>query len=215
MMDLFSAEEPCPLDSRRTPRELYVKLFIVNFTVLFSYAHLCHLYRERWMFLHTILAFLSPIGATVLLFLPTFAFVINLAMSVTLSDIKIAALILFRDTRLASISVYVESILMDSHKDDTRRSLSKWSYLRRKVRMSVIPCALISQSAMSIWLFSRRAHRKADAFYDHRVLQLAILGMYTNVKILTHVILEGRLKSHLSRAQLGVLSYPEGNCIVL
>ena len=51
-------EEACPYDQRRLPRELYVKLFVVHFTVLGVYAHLLHLRRERGRLLFYIIALL-------------------------------------------------------------------------------------------------------------------------------------------------------------
>lgn len=63
---------------------------------------------------------------------------------------------------------------------------------KKVVRALLVPLALLSQSTASIWLYVRRVNRGSDELYDHRVLQLALLGLSVSVKTIIHVLFEPR-----------------------
>lgn len=63
------------------------------------------------------------------------------------------------------------------------------------VRCVVVQLALLVQCVTSIWLFARRVQRGSDALYDHRILQLAILGLSVSVMSILHIILRPQYPS--------------------
>ena len=58
------------------------------------------------------------------------------------------------------------------------------------VRRMIVQLALLTQCIMSIWLFARRVQHGSDALYDHRILQLAILGTSTAIMTMVHMLFE-------------------------
>ena len=59
--------ERCPWDERRLPREMYVKLFVVHFTIIGAYAHLLHLLREPRRIFSFVLMLACPIAGVALI----------------------------------------------------------------------------------------------------------------------------------------------------
>ncbi|PVH81701.1 hypothetical protein DL98DRAFT_531038 [Cadophora sp. DSE1049] len=59
-MSTTPAEDLCPLDGRRTSKELYIKLLVVHFTVLTAYCHLLSLRNERVFSWRPLYFFLTP-----------------------------------------------------------------------------------------------------------------------------------------------------------
>ncbi|KAG8526593.1 uncharacterized protein KY384_008794 [Bacidia gigantensis] len=58
------------------------------------------------------------------------------------------------------------------------------------VRSVIIQLALLSQSATSIWLFFRRVSHGSDALYDHRLLQLSILGACVSLMNIVSIVIQ-------------------------
>ena len=176
MDSLQDQEILCPLEDRRTPRELYVKLFVVNFTVLAAYIHLLRLRRDKFPLFYVFLAILTPIGSTALLLLPCCVLLFQLVFGYRLRYIKRSANLLFgtlqhsNETSTPNTDERVASYSASSSIDN-----NAWKTARRLL----LPLALLSQSIASIWLFHRRVQRNAAVLYDHRILQLAVLGLST------------------------------------
>ena len=59
----------------------------------------------------------------------------------------------------------------------------------------MLQLALLAQCITSIWLFAWRAQHGSDALYDHRILQLAILGLATSTMSILHIVLRPRYPS--------------------
>ena len=167
-----TGEVPCPLEGRRTPRELYVKLCVVHFTVLTAYAHLMHLRREPRAWLTYPLMLISPLGG-----------VMSLAV-LPLAALAIQAIRFRFDGAILAQSVGVLFGRIEPHHDSQPapalpQATSKWppklSY--KVLRRVALLLALLAQCLASVWLFARRVARGSDAQYDYRVLQLAALGI--------------------------------------
>ena len=173
----FSEKESCPLNPRRMPPELYVKLFVVNFTVLAAYIHLLHLRRDSLPIVKTVLAFCCPLGSTAFIVISILALLIQV--------------VIYRDwdeAIITSAAILYGNIKSDVENDDDTQSCSKLSLVKlllRKIGRCLLPLALFSQCVTSILLFTRRVEHEADILYDHMILQLAILGV--TVAILTTI----------------------------
>ncbi|KAG8527126.1 uncharacterized protein KY384_008555 [Bacidia gigantensis] len=62
------------------------------------------------------------------------------------------------------------------------------------------PLALLSQCITSVWLFHRRVTRGGDALYDHRILQLALLGLCVSMMTIFQLIFRPRFPLQADRA---------------
>ena len=175
------APELCPLDARRLPREMYVKLFVVHFTVIGSYAHLRYTRGEphaRWPY---VLMIGCPLAGTALVTVPAIALCIQ---AIICSGDRVALrqsanMLLGRRPNDHPEAVGLEPRLAVSFPNPSERL--------RALFMSVL---LLSQCMTSIWLFSRRAYRESDTLYDHRILQLAILGLSVSIMSAIQVLLQ-------------------------
>ena len=65
--------------------------------------------------------------------------------------------------------------------------------------MQLVP---FSQSILSIWLYNRRVHRGQATLYDHRILQLAILGLCASLMSIGHLLTNPQCPSELPRLDL-------------
>lgn len=155
----------CPTEGRRTPRELYAKLFIVNFAVLYSYAHLLHKRREPYVVSRVIICFFWPATAIWQLLLPLLGVVIE-AVRTKGSRVQIKQAIAI------TLGTYAQP---EEH----------YNVLGDRVQEAVEPvigdlftgALLLVQSITSIWLFRRRHLYNAVMLYDMRILHLALAGL--------------------------------------
>ena len=67
----------CPWNERRLPREMYVKLFVVHFTVMGAYMHLLHLRRDPRGLACFLLMLVSPIAGSMLILMPLLALIVQ------------------------------------------------------------------------------------------------------------------------------------------
>ena len=59
-----------------------------------------------------------------------------------------------------------------------------------------------TQGILSIWLYIRRVHRGQAALYDHRILQLAILGLCASLMSMVHLLTNPQCLSEFPRLDL-------------
>ena len=181
----FPAGALCPWDERRLPREMYVKLFVVHFTVIGSYAHLMHLRREPRYFGSYLLMIACPIAGVALLVSPVIILSIQL-------------LVCRGDRNLLKQSA---GILIGRVMDPERNAIHAATvhgppeFSSKLIRGIVVQLALLAQCIISIWLFARRAHHGSVALYDYRILQLSILGLSTSTMSIVHIFLRPQYPS--------------------
>ena len=176
----------CPMDERRMPRELYVKLTIVNITVLSAYGHLLNIRKEGGVIIHTLVAMLCPLGIIWRLLFPTIVLATRALIHYKSKSSKVA-----REACLRDFS------LLFGRMSDAASGTPQDEYLvwppkspLKVVRRLMLQFILLAQCIASIYLFRRRVIRDADVLYDHRILHLAICGvctvMLTIIDILFH-----------------------------
>ena len=171
--------ELCRWSERRLPREMYIKLFIVHFTVIGAYAHLMHLRREPRYVFSLLLMLACPIAGVVLLVWPLIALLVQII--ICRSD---------RTFLNQSIGILIGRVVKDEDTDIQEAAIHWPPEISLKLIRRVIPqLALLAQCTTSIWLFSRRVQHGSDALYDHRIFQLAILGLSTSTMSILHIIL--------------------------
>lgn len=76
MMD-SSPPDLCPLEGRRTSRQLLTKLCIVNFAVLFAYTLLLKSRKEKYLNLKVVICFIWPLVAVWRVVLPVLGLFID------------------------------------------------------------------------------------------------------------------------------------------
>ncbi len=144
-MDLIE-RELCPWSERRLPREMYIKLFVVHFTVIGSYAHLMHLRRERRYIFSLLLILACPIAGMALLVSPLTALLVQ--MIICRGD---------RTILNQSIGILIGRAVKDEDTDKQETGLHWPPEISFKlIRRIVVQLALLAQCIASIWLFSRR-----------------------------------------------------------
>lgn len=183
------ATDLCPWDQRRLPREMYVKLFVVLFTVIGAFAHLRHLRREpsRWPLVYIVII-ANPIAGMGLILLP----LILLPFQAILCRGDRTAL---RDSACVLLGSRSEAPSLEDSNTQEGPSLT-WPKLSKGLATKMIlQLALMTQCITSIWLFSRRVKHGSDALYDHRILQLALLGLSVSVMSIIHLICQPRYPS--------------------
>ena len=172
---------PCPLNDRRTPRELYVKIFVVNFMVLAAYGHLIQRRKDKFINIRVLLALISPAGGAIMLLITLLALLIQIPLCRNIHEIKKSANLL-----LGPAPSPWPVVSNRPPNQDVALPSVVWERLKR----ILIPTAVSTQSITSIWLFKRRVHRDADHLYDHRILQLALLGTVTGLSTMLHEALQ-------------------------
>ena len=179
-MDLLTRDDdvPCPAEGRRTPRELYVKLFVVNFTVLATYGHLLRMRSDHWYPMRLLLAFLSPIGVAFELILHCRLLVVQILACRNVDEVKKSALLLFGT--------------IGPHRETSESIDSVWMNILRKRFRFIMSLAILSQCITSLWLFSGRVTRSTDALYDHRIFGLAVLDLVAACAVMLHDALQPR-----------------------
>ena len=193
--------ELCPWGERRLPREMYIKLFVVHFTVIGTHAHLMHLRREPRYIFSVLLMLACPIAGVALLILPLIALLIQ-------------TIVRHGDRAILnqSIGILIGGMVRDEDTDAHEAGVN-WppEFSSKLIRRVMLQLAILAQCITSIWLFARRVHHGSDALYDHRILQLAILGLSTSTMSLIHMILRPRYPSlrfqHHCPAELRYLVY--------
>ena len=188
--------EPC--SDRRTSRDLYIKLFLLHFIIIGAFVHLRRLRGEAkprlWIY---ILAVICPLTATLLLILPMLVFMFQ-ALNAWRSEPNIsgvkerlretAAVLFGRIESTHSSDTLPATSLQDQGKNEkfgaeTRSGMNRNQRRRFGVLFSF---ALFAQCATSIWLFDRRVALDVDTLFDHRIFELAILGVAVAVSIFIH-----------------------------
>lgn len=167
---------------------MYVKLFVVHFTIIGAFAHLRHLRRESSWPLVYIGIIANPIAGMGLILL----LLILLLFQAILCHGDRTAL---RDSTC---------ILLGSGSQDADSEYSippegpslTWPKLSKDLATKMIlQLALMTQCITSIWLFSRRVKHYSDALYDDKVLQLALLGLSVSVMSIIHLICQPQYPS--------------------
>ena len=214
--------ELCPMDKRRMPTEMYVKLFVVYFTTIGAYAHLLHIRREPRGIRSYLLMIAAPITGTAFIILPMLGLAIQaLWFRGDYETLKLSAGILIgqlpRDGyrpigasngALRSETQQDSSLRetpnaegqLDNFLDEAPRTEAQDdSHYEESSRLSLtilgrilFHLEVLSQRITSLYLFARRAQRGSDALYDHRILQLALLGLSVSAMSVIQLILKPR-----------------------
>ena len=182
----------CPWDERRLPREMCVKMFIVHFAAIGAYGHLMHLRRERRGPFIYLLMILCPVAGAGLVLVPLIALMLQAILhrgdKATLR--YSCALLLGRlpeNTVKGESGHLPQNEIQDERGENRRERLLRRPEIKVKLvwtlLMQLVP---FSQSILSIWLYNRRVHRGQAALYDHRILQLAILGLCASLMSIGH-----------------------------
>ena len=180
--------ELCPWNERRLPREMYVKFFVVNFVAIGAFAHLMHLRRERRQLATYLFMFGLPFTGSALLIGPLIVILVQIV--VCRANSKMVG------QSLAILIGRLPAVTGDEH-DEGSEGYFSWppKISRQTVRGLAVQAAVLSQSVMSIWLFARRVRHGSDALYDHRILQLAILGSSASLMSIIHLLFRPRYPS--------------------
>ena len=172
----------CPLDNRRSSREVYLRFFVVNFTTLSFYLHFVRRRDGTYLAGNPLLFVLAPLNLV---------FRYTLGVLGILSVFCLHILINFlrqshrdsvsRDTFLttplnwlfgkARIHDYSAVPTSESEEDESSRPLS--GYIGRLV----VNCVFITQCAGSIFLYIRRRRRSAVTQLDEKVFGAALGGL--------------------------------------
>lgn len=177
----------CPWDSRRLPREMYVKLFVVHFEVIGAFGHLQHLRREqRGPFIYLLIIMCPLVGAALVL-VPLIAL--------------IAQAIIYRgDREILKISLAILIGKLPSPEGKIGRDHSVFRHPKLSTRVFwtfILQLVPFIQSILSLWLFIRRIEHDSAAVYDDRIAQLAILGLSASLMSLIHLSLNPQCPSIL------------------
>ena len=169
------------------PNELYIKYFVVNFTVVGAYAHLMHLRHERRE-LSFLLILALPIAGAALVAVPMIALFAQIVICA--GDGEMLS---------QSVGILIGRIRDEqpAHSDNENDEIFTWppKISTELIRNLLVQAAILTQSIMSVWLFARRVKHDADALYDHRILQLAVLGICASAMSIVHIILRPRCPS--------------------
>ena len=191
-----SLPDLCPWNDRRLPREMYVKLFVVTFTVLGSFAHLMHLRRESRDLFTYVLLFFVPIAGSSLIVIPIIGLLVQVFVCAgDKSMIK------------SSLGILIGAVRNEDEQSNNENSQDfNWppKYSSRMARALLVQAALLSQCITSVWLFTRRVRHASDALYDRHILQSAILGICTSAMSIVHLILEPQYPSRECIERLSV-----------
>lgn len=198
----------CPWDERRLPREMYVKLFVVHFAAIGAYGHLMHLRRERRGSFIYLLMILCPVAGAGLVLVPLIALMIQAILHrKDKATLRYSAALLLG--RLPESTVKGESGRLPQNEIQDERGENQTDRLfcppeinARLVWTLVVQLMPFSQSILSIWLYSRRVHRGQAALYDHRILQLAILGLCASLMSIVHLLTNPQCLSESPRLDL-------------
>lgn len=166
----------CPVEGRRTPRELCAKLFIVNFGVLYAYVHLLHKRREPYIAWRVLICFFWPVTALWQMIVPVLGIVVE------------AVLRGFDKDRLEQALAITLGSYPESDERFTEQGLEVVGRPESVTGDVVSGAVLVTQSITSIWLYHRRQVRDAVMLYDKRILHLALTGIGVGVLLLSRVL---------------------------
>ena len=156
------SHDPCPWGERRTHRELYVKLFVVYFTIIGAWAHLMHLRREPRGIASFLLILICPVGGVALLVVPLLALTIQIVVCRGNSnDLK------------QSVGMLLGRLVPEHEADGAVpvEPVIQWPRpSSRLLGQLLVQFALLSQSVTLIWLFARLIQHGSDALYDYQIL---------------------------------------------
>lgn len=161
----------CSISGRRTARELYVKLFVVDFIVLFAYYRLLSARRESFIPARLAICFLWPTVVVWQVMLPMIA-------------IPTEALLGLGDLRRTKRAVAVTLGALPEHETDlSSHSTNSDQASKNDIQISDIieSLLLLTQSSFTIWLFYRRQLRNGVIAYDRLLLLLSVAAMCIGV----------------------------------
>lgn len=183
----------CPWDSRRLPREMYTKLFVVHFVVIGAYGHLQHLRRERRGLFIYLLMIICPLAGAALVLLPLIALV--------------AQTIIYRgDREILKNSLAVLIGALPRAEGELGRDHSVFRSPKISTRFFwtfVLQLVPFIQSILSLWLYVRRTKNDSAALYDDRIAQLAVLGMCASLMSIIHLSINPQCPSSLPSSERG------------
>ena len=176
----------CPLDNRRSSKELWVKLFVVHLTTIGAFCHILSVRREpiiSWKLAFFILVPYS-IFAYHILFLATILFAfghlfVDVILSKPSDEIKDS---LWRAPRWLFGKVPDEAEvgyeMLPSTEQvpvPTPERQSRW----KKVGRILLACSFLAQCIGTTVLYARRRSHHAVTFADQRVFELGCTGIIT------------------------------------
>lgn len=193
------ATDRCPWNERRLPREMFIKLLVVHFIVIGAFAYLRHLRRESSWPLVYIVIIANPIAGMALILIPLillpYQAILCRGNRTALRDSVCILLGSIWDS--ACILPLSRSENGNSEDSNTNEGPSlTWPKLSKDLATKIIvQLTLTTHCIASIWLFSRRVEHDSDALYDHRILQLALLGLSASVMSMVHLICQPQYPS--------------------
>ena len=176
----------CPLDNRRSSKELWVKLFVVHLTTIGTFCHILSVRREpiiSWKLVFFVLVPYS-IFAYHILFLATVLFAfghlfVNIILSKPSDEMKDS---LWRAPRWLFGKIPDEAEVgyemlpsTEQAPTPTPERQSRW----KKVGRILLACSFLAQCIGTAALYTRRRSHHAVTFADQRVFELGCTGIIT------------------------------------
>ncbi|KAG4440437.1 hypothetical protein IFR05_004081 [Cadophora sp. M221] len=206
----------CPIDRRRTSKELYIKLLVVHFTVITAYCHLLSIRSERVLSWRPINFFITPLSIIVQhvagLAVIAIAYgcsvlrkkIGNLQLNIQPIDSPFVWLLGNASGMAPQGPIY--SALPSSNQPDTNVGSQGDERITKIVGRTLVAAAFEAQCIGAIILYHRRRQRGAVTHLDQRIFELAcggvIIGVLTLGTIMQLPIFRQSLPPYRSRSML-------------
>lgn len=162
----------CPLDNRRTSKEMYIKLVAVTAPTFAAYCHFLVKRKEEFLIPRAVVFLLSPLS-------PVVRFVVPALLAIPAS----AVIGEFKWDTIGSWLSWIWGFKTPEHAPPQRPTKTRANaFETRNARLIsggrvLLLVLFIAQCIMSITLFVRRAERGAAGLVDLRVFYLAVGGL--------------------------------------
>jgi len=190
----------CPLDSRRSSKEVYLKLFVVIFTTLGFYFHLVRRRDGKYLGWSPLLYLLAPLNTVFRYLLGVLGIFFLYGLKVLYSYLKDGKNSVTRDTYITPLRWLFGKAPVDGysrlptsdrrldsndHDSNYQLTLEKVYKVVKMIPKTLLIGAFITQCAGSIVLYNRRLHRDAVTMIDSRVFEFACGGLVVGVLTLS------------------------------
>jgi hypothetical protein len=174
----------CSLDGRRSPAELYVKLFVVHFITLGFFFHLARRRDGTYLGWNWMLYILAPLNIVV-------RYLFGLLGILILWGCKFLFSYVVHERQSESLESLYHPLrwLFGKAPDDGYSALPTSDNgnevpgdgLAKKIGKAFVNGVFLTQCAGAIFLYSRRHQRDAATFIDQRVFELACGGLVVGI----------------------------------
>ena len=161
------ASEPCPLNGRRSSKEVWVKLFVIHLTTIAAFCHVVSLRHQRIRSWRLIAYLLYP--STIL---------VTHALAIAMLAGAVIYWILFDRTRRFGKSLVraprflLASAPVPEPSDEPQES----EPILKIAGRVLLACAFLTQCSGTLALFERRVNHDAVTWSDIRVFEVAVTG---------------------------------------